>query len=58
MVKYTPEWLLNHPVSEYKNKGITYEQLKEKVDSKYSSLLGENHEFLEIYKTKLQELKK
>jgi|LSQX01.2.fsa_nt_gb hypothetical protein len=55
---YTPEWLLNHPVSEYKNKGITHEQLNEKVESKYANMLGENHEFIEIYKSKLQQLKK
>ena len=54
---FTPEWLLNHPISEYESNGITYEQLKEKFDSKYAGLLEGNDEFLQIYESKIQNLK-
>ena len=53
---FTPEWLLNHPISEYQSEGITYSQFKDKLDSKYSGLLEGNVEFIEIYERKLRDL--
>ena len=62
---FTPEWLLNHPVREYRRYGITYDQLKEKIDEKYAPLLANDKEnavlcekYLCFYNTKLENLKK
>lgn len=56
---FTPEWLLNHPISEYKSNGITYEQLKEKFDGEYAHflVLDGKDDYLEIFESKLQALK-
>ncbi len=53
---YTPEWLLNHPVSDYQRAGITYGQLKDKFDTKYLGLLKENDEYIKLYESKLRSL--
>ena len=56
---FTPEWLVNHTAKDYRREGITYGQLKEKVDKYYTRLLEgteEKDEFLSVFQNILQEL--